>query len=282
MNGDDNVKELRKRLPVDERGREVFWADLEARAVDTAGDTVQFEGYAAVFDQRAQIWPGFYEEIAPSAFNNTLKRSDIFLLWNHDPSMPLARTGAGNLELSVDDKGLFAKATFVDTSYARDAAVLLRDKVSSKMSFGFTVPPGGDTITELGDNKILRRVTDTRLWEVSIVGTWPAYNGTSAKVRSDAFGMLCRSLGLDEEQVIDSMSHNDIVDLDTLRSSTASQQVEPGAVTTSEDAERAEQTVPAGIPTSVRLLAESLSEAAQAVGLSRFDINGAAPGQAAG
>lgn len=282
MNGENDATELRKRLPVDERGREWFWAELEARAIDADGDSVQFDGYAAVFDQRAQLWDGFYEEIAPSAFNNTLKRSDIFLLWNHDPSMPLARTGAGNLELSVDEKGLRAKATFVDTSYARDAAVLLREKVSSKMSFGFTVPPGGDTISDMGDGKILRRVVDTRLWEVSIVGTWPAYKGTSASVRADAFAMLCRSLGVDEDEVLTRMSHNDMFDLDTLRASAASQQAEPGAVTTSEDAQRAVTTAGGGTPSSILLAAYELSRRAEADGLPRFNINGAVPAPAAG
>jgi uncharacterized protein len=266
--------EFRKRLPVDALGHERRWTHIEPRAADGTDDGFTFEGYASVFDQRIRIGGG-YEEIAPSAYNNTLQRSDIFLLWNHDNSMPLARNGTGDLELAVDDYGLKVRARFVDTQYARDAAELIRSGTSTKMSIGFSVAPGGDTYTRTDDGALLRRINDLRLWEASVVGTHAAYDGTSAAVRSDAFGLLCRSLGWDEVDVLARCQTGDMIDL-----SAASLRAEPGAVTTSEDASQAATTVTAGDPTH-RLLLMRLRERARGTELPKVS-NGTPSGTGPG
>lgn len=250
----NEMAEIREAFQAGADGKERIWARLESREVSTDGE-IRMGGTAAVFGARAKVrlrdGRVVAEEVADSAFNNTLKRGDIFLLWQHNPAEPMARTGAGSLGLSVRTGGKLPGLDWQAqnmplTQRVRDAAALLDSGVIDKMSFGFTVPKGGDSIEPQDDGTLLRRIHDLRLAEISLV-TWPAYQETSASLRADAFGVLCRSLGIDEDDVLTRMSHSDMLDLDTLKVSAASQQAEPGAVTTSEDAARAVPTAPAGI-----------------------------------
>ena len=68
-----------------------------------------------------------------------------------------------------------------DTQAARDLKELMRRGVVDSMSFGFSVPRGGDSWSEDGNTRELREVT---LHEVSVVTGFPAYEATSAAVRS--------------------------------------------------------------------------------------------------
>lgn len=139
-----------------------------------------FEGYAAVFNSASEPLP-FTERIAPGAFKRSLRsRNDIKLLWNHDSGEILGSTRAGSMTLEEDNKGLFVKAILPNTTRGRDTAELLRTKIISSMSFGFSVPSGGDDWNADGSERTLKSV---RLHEVSIVGS-PAYLDTSASVRS--------------------------------------------------------------------------------------------------
>ena len=69
------------------------------------GDGVTVSGYAAVFDQAADIGGYFKEIIARGAFKEAIGRDDVVFLINHD-GRPLARTRSGTLTLKEDDKGL--------------------------------------------------------------------------------------------------------------------------------------------------------------------------------
>jgi hypothetical protein len=60
-------------------------------------------------------------------------------------------------------------------------ATLLRRGDVDSMSFGFSVPRGGDAWSDDGQERELREV---RLHEVSIVTGFPAYQATTATVRS--------------------------------------------------------------------------------------------------
>lgn len=159
--------------------RDITVEDLELReAAD--GEGMTFTGYAAVFLSDSQPLP-FIEQIAPGAFKRTLNaRNNIRLLLNHDTSRVLATTRAKTMRLSEDERGLKVEADLPrGVSYADDLAVLLRRGDISSMSFGFTVPRGGDSWSEDGTRRTLREV---RLHEVSVV-TFPAYEATSAAVR---------------------------------------------------------------------------------------------------
>ena len=170
----------------EEEGR-MSSTDVETRHVTVnewefreAAEGMSFSGYAAVFNSPSEPLP-FREVIAPGAFSRSLKsRNNVFLLWSHDTSMPLASTRSKTLRLSEDSKGLLVDADLPNTSQGRDAAELLRGQIVDSMSFGFSVPPGGDSWSEDGSQRELRQV---RLHEVSVVA-FPAYSRTSASVRS--------------------------------------------------------------------------------------------------
>lgn len=245
--------------------RERFWVRLEERQVDEVDGRPRLTGLASVFNERARVrlqdGRVVHEEVTRSAFNNTLNRGDIFLLWQHDWTQPLARTGAGNLQLRVTDDGLAYDATLPDTQAARDAAELVRTGVVSEMSFGFTIPSGGDRVTVEQDGTLLRSLLDVKLHEVSLVSRGAYGPKANAVLRSDAFGMLCRSLGLDEDQVLAATHDGDGAQCAAMmRSAIGAQPVEPGAGTTSEQAARAGTTAAAG--THSRALAELLQREA--------------------
>jgi HK97 family phage prohead protease len=145
------------------------------------GDGATFVGLAAAFNSPSQPLP-FIETIAPGAFSRSLQsRNEIKLFVNHDTSRVLASKRAGTLRLWESGRGLEVEAALPDTTDGRDMAVLLRRGDVDSMSFGFSVPRGGDAWSDDGQERELREV---RLHEVSIVTGFPAYEATTAGVRS--------------------------------------------------------------------------------------------------
>lgn len=144
-----------------------------------------FVGHAAVFNKRAAIgdpktW-GFWEEIAPGAFDRALAEDqDVRFLVDHDPSRLLGRTSSGTLRLSTDKLGLATEADMPDTTLGRDTQVMIERRDLSQMSFGFI--PKAHEWSELDTGEELLRVLDVDLFDVSVV-TFPAYEETDASVR---------------------------------------------------------------------------------------------------
>ena len=139
----------------------------------------RLEGYAAVFAGEARI-ADFVEVIAPGAFATSLRQSkDILALVDHDPGRLLARTKSGTLELREDAKGLAFTLQVPDTQAGRDVLALAERGDLGGMSFGFTVPKGGERWQ--GNRRELRQVD---LREISVVSAWPAYEGTTVAARS--------------------------------------------------------------------------------------------------
>jgi len=141
------------------------------------GEGMTFTGYAAIFNSRSEPLP-FREKIAPGAFKRSLRaRNDIKLLWNHDAGQVLGSSRAGTLRLEEDGYGLRVSADLPDTQQGRDAAYLIKRGDVNAMSFGFSVPAGGDDWSSDGMERTLNSV---RLHEVSIVA-FPAYSETAGK-----------------------------------------------------------------------------------------------------
>jgi HK97 family phage prohead protease len=165
-----------------------------------SGDGMSFTGYAAVFNSPSEPLP-FTETIAPGAFGRSLKsRNNVRMLVNHNPEKPLASTRSKTLRLSEDSTGLLVDADLPgDVTYARDLSALLKAGVVDAMSFGFTVPRGGDSWNEDGSQRTLNSV---RLHEVSVV-TFPAYPATSASVR--AIDQLADKTGEDAAALNDAL-----------------------------------------------------------------------------
>ena len=153
----------------------------EVRAVATDDGSIKIAGYAATFNNEA-TGLNFREVIAQGAFTRTLKSDQpVFLLVNHDmEQLPLASTRSGTLKLAEDEIGLRMEAVLdpLNPRAAELASALGRGDVD-KMSFAFTVAPGGDTRSEG-----LRTLTDLDLYEISVVNL-PAYDDTSVGLRSE-------------------------------------------------------------------------------------------------
>ena len=175
--------------------RRITSNDFELRQ-DQNGDGMSFTGYAAVFNSPSEPLP-FIERIMPGAFSKTLKsRNNVRMYMNHDSSMLLATTKAKTLRLSEDSKGLFVDASLPDTSVGRDLSVLMKRGDVNSMSFGFSVPTGGDYFSDDGMTRELRQI---KLFEVSVVTGFPAYTATTATVRS--LDALSTRTGIDADQL---------------------------------------------------------------------------------
>jgi hypothetical protein len=203
------------RRATDAFGRPLRWARLADQSVSRSaddGDPIGFKGTAIVFNTWARIgserW-GFFEQIAPEAVTKTLQEADVRFLQDHNPSRLLARTSAGTLRLTANDQGVQVDADMAPTTYAQDAAVLLERGDLDQMSFSF------DDIAwsyEERDGEDYYTITELRLYDVSIV-TFPAYETTSAGLRSIALDVLCRSAGLDsaaQRRLIRSLTDGDL------------------------------------------------------------------------
>ena len=175
--------------------RRITFNQFELRAA-ASGNGMTFSGYAAVFNSDSEPLP-FIERIMPGAFAKSLKsRNNIRMYMNHDSSMLLGTTKSKTVRLTEDTKGLYVDADLPDTSVGRDLSVLMQRGDVDSMSFGFTVPQGGDRWSDDGSRRELKQI---RLYEVSVVTGFPAYAATSAQVRS--FDALATRTGIDADQL---------------------------------------------------------------------------------
>ena len=162
--------------------RTVEVGPLELRVADEDTDGMSFRGYAAVFNSPSEPLP-FTETIAPGAFRRSLNSGrEVRAFVNHDMGQVLATTKNDSLRLSEDDRGLLVEAQLPNTTAGRDLAELVRTGTVHSMSFGFSVPRGGDTWSE---DRTSRELRDVILHEVSVVTGFPAYPDTEgATVRT--------------------------------------------------------------------------------------------------
>jgi HK97 family phage prohead protease len=166
-----------------------------------AGDGMSFSGYAAVFNSDSEPLP-FVERIAPGAFRRSLKsKNNIRMYLNHDSSMLLATTRAKTLRLMEDERGLKVEADLPDTTVGRDLSTLIQRGDVDSMSFGFSVPPKGDSWS---DDGMVRELKEVRLYEVSVVTGFPAYQATSASVRS--LDQLAERTAADVDKLADAIT----------------------------------------------------------------------------
>lgn len=151
--------------------------DNTLRAKDS-NDSHVISGTAIVFNQRSQ-WLGFYEEIRPQAVRN-INFDDTLLLYNHEYGNVLARVNAHNLDISVDDKGVYFRAVLPDTTLANDVYNDIQARNIQGCSFGFNIAKDHWTVTE--DNEPLHIIDEIdSITELSVTPI-PAYSQTSAQV----------------------------------------------------------------------------------------------------
>ncbi|MDF2803064.1 MAG: phage prohead protease family protein [Anaerocolumna sp.] len=157
--------------------------DYEIRQVQDT-NTTEIDGYIAKFDSPTELFQGFYEKIDRGAFDNTLKDGhNIFLLYHHQWDKPLASTQTGTLTLSVDNVGLRFNATINDNlSYGKDAIELIKQRLISGCSFGFTCVRESNEYNA-NDDSILRTLLEVELYEGSILCI-PQYEDTTVFARA--------------------------------------------------------------------------------------------------
>jgi uncharacterized protein len=215
--------------------RRVNTVEFDVRNGEASSDGMSFTGYAAVFDSPSEPLP-FTEVIKGGAFQRSLKsRNEIKLFMNHNTDVVLGSSRAGTLRLSEDSRGLLAEADLPDTTAGRDLSVLMQRGDVNSMSFGFSVPPRGDKWSDDGSTRELHQI---RLHEVSIVTGFPAYQATTASVRS-----------------LDILATRTAVDVDAL--SDAITRLEAGETLEAEHADLISEVVSklrAEVPTNLELL----------------------------
>lgn len=135
-------------------------------------------GTAIVFNQRSQ-WMGFYEEIKPDAVRD-VKFDDTLLLYNHEYGNILARVQARNLDITVDDNGVYFRAELPNTTLANDVYNDIQARNVQGCSFGFNIAKDHWTVTENDEPlHIIDRIDS--ITELSVTPI-PAYSQTSAMV----------------------------------------------------------------------------------------------------
>lgn len=147
-------------------------------------DSLEVEGYIAKFDTTTELWEGFYEKIDRNAFDDTLEDGhNIFLVYHHDMSKPLASTRNKTLELSVDNVGLKFKAKLnKGVSYANDVHELVNSGEVRGCSFGFYIRKQNYAYDRDSDT-VTRTIEKVDLVEGTITPI-PAYEDTEVSARS--------------------------------------------------------------------------------------------------
>lgn len=165
---------------------------VELRVV---GDKPRIGGYAAMFERVSQNLGGFVEVVERSFFNKSRGDGwpDVMARYNHDDNMLLGTSGAGTLQLSLDETGL---DYLVDPPQSRsDVVELVQRGDVRKSSFAFRLPKEGDEWTMSDQGYPLRRLVTGQLVDVAPVNA-PAYLDTSAGLRS-----LAERMEADETEV---------------------------------------------------------------------------------
>lgn len=157
-----------------------FTTELQTRSTENENEAV-IEGYFVVYDQETELWRGAYEEVAPGAFDESLKTKNIFCLDNHDSRVVLASTDSGTLELKSDSKGLWGRVVLdLEDPFAKSAYRKVETGKVRGCSFGFY--PTREEVIDLEDGSIKWRILEADLLEVSITA-FPAYPQTDISAR---------------------------------------------------------------------------------------------------
>lgn len=139
------------------------------------------EGYFAVFGQETEIWTGWYEQIAPGAFKDSLLNNDIRCLFNHDHNLVMGRNKAGTLSLREDDHGLWGSVRInQEDSQALDIYARVKRGDITGCSFAFNPTSEEYSIDDVGNMHWIEKAAD--LLEVSIC-PFPAYPQTEIQAR---------------------------------------------------------------------------------------------------
>lgn len=171
----------------------------EVRASRRDDGKVGIVGTAAVVESLSDEIFGFREKIAPGAFANALKKSDVRGLFNHDPNYVLGRVKSGTMTLRADEKGLHYEIAELPESRADVAEAIQRGDVDGN-SFAFTVEK--DEWEYRKDGSAIRTITEFgELFDVGPV-TYPAYPATTVSARAKEMAEKVQEIATDPEHPV--------------------------------------------------------------------------------
>lgn len=177
--------------------------EVEVRKDDNGQRTAK--GYAALFDKLSPKRFNFQEKIRSGAFKNSIKKGEIKALWNHDDNFVLGSMQNGTLRLEEDERGLKFELDLPDTQAGKDAAVSIKRKDVTGMSFGFRA------IKQEWDEKdpknIIRTLVEVECREISPTA-FPYYPTTKVNIRSENAYEEYRKTKLNESERIN--NENDL------------------------------------------------------------------------
>lgn len=190
------IDDLRKLLPKRERRER---GKVEIRAGSDGKTIDMFIPYNS-----ESVDMGFRETIDPGAFSRSIRagkmseRADVYALWSHDSSQPLARQATDTLDFEERDDMLVATATLnPEIDFHQRALQLTRDGLVRGTSFGF------ETVRDTWDfddrDNVTRRLHEVKLFEVSPV-VFPAYERSGIDTRSVLAQI--KAAGIDAEELL--------------------------------------------------------------------------------
>lgn len=160
----------------------------EVRTLESGGTNI-VSGYALKFDTLSHDFGYGDDHVYETLDKRCLDEADMsntVALINHDANLLLGRTGF-NLELRVDNIGLYFEVSPTDTSYAKDLIANMRSGIIAKCSFAFVPDPKSIEWTKREDGSYLRTIKKIKqLYDVSVV-TYPAYEDTESVVSQRSF-----------------------------------------------------------------------------------------------
>lgn len=158
--------------------------DLKTRAEGDDTEEKVIEGYFAIFNSRTELFPGYFEEILPGAFDDSIS-NDVRALIDHDHAKVLGRSKSNTLHLKVDSRGLWGSIRINENDAE---AMNLYERVKrgdvDQCSFGFMIQDEEYSFED--DGSVRNKLKKVDLHEVSVV-TFPAYNDTSVQARKSDF-----------------------------------------------------------------------------------------------
>ena len=114
--------------------------------IEEAESEYMVRGYATTFnpyvlyeDDAGKV----YEQISRDAFK-TAKMNDVIMQYDHYGTI-FARQTNGTLEVGTDEHGLYIKADLSKTEASRQLYEQIKSGMITKMSWAFTIAPGGRT-----------------------------------------------------------------------------------------------------------------------------------------
>lgn len=188
------LDEFRKGLPKRER-RERGRVEIRAK-----GDGKTIEMFIPYGSESVDM--GFREVIEPGAFSRSIRagrmseRADIYALWSHDSSQPLARQANDTLDFEERDDGLIATASLVpEIDYHQRALQAVQAGLVRGTSFGFETVRDDWKYDDAGN--ATRSLQEVKLFEVSPV-VFPAYERSDIEARSVMEQIKAAGIGPDE------------------------------------------------------------------------------------